>query len=135
MSLRIRLLVVSLALLIAGLTAAGLVSYSSLSSFLHARTDTQLDSAIGNVRHVLAALPAGETISRQDLGGAAAAYVALSLGALCLSINGGLFGFNETLNAPWVKFSLVDEIVGLAACLAAAAITLGSGSTRTVSSS
>ena len=71
MSLRIRLLVVSLALLVAGLTAAGLVSYSSLSSFLHARTDTQLDSAVANVRHVLAALPAGETISRQDLGAAA----------------------------------------------------------------
>jgi two-component system OmpR family sensor kinase len=71
MSLRIRLLVVSLALLVAGLTAAGIVSYSSLSSFLHARTDTQLDSAIGNVRHVLAALPAGETIRRQDLGAAA----------------------------------------------------------------
>jgi hypothetical protein len=66
---------------------------------------------------------------------AGAAYLALSLGALYLSINGGLFGFDETLNAPWVKFSLVDEIVGLAACLAAAAITLGSRSTRTVSSS
>lgn len=66
---------------------------------------------------------------------AGAAYLALSLGALYLSINGGLFGFDETLNAPWVKFSLADEIVGLAACLAAAAITLGSRSTRTVSSS
>jgi hypothetical protein len=66
---------------------------------------------------------------------AGAVYMAMSLGALYLSINGGLFGFDETLNAPWVKFSLVDEIVGLAACLAAAAITLGSGSTRTVSSS
>ena len=66
---------------------------------------------------------------------AGAMYLALSLGALYLSINGGLFGFDETLNAPWVKFSLVDEIVGLAACLAAAAITVGSGSRRTVSSS
>ena len=66
---------------------------------------------------------------------AGAVYMAMSLGALYLSINGGLFGFDETLNAPWVKFSLVDEIVGLAACLAAAAITLGSGSERTVSSS
>ena len=57
-----------------------------------------------------------------------AAYMAMSLGALYLSINGGLFGFDETLNAPWVKFSLVDEIIGLVACLAAAVITLGSGS-------
>jgi hypothetical protein len=64
-----------------------------------------------------------------------AAYLAMSLGALYLSINGGLFGFDETLNAPWVKFSLVDEIVGLVACVAAAAITVGSGSRRTVSSS
>jgi two-component system, OmpR family, sensor kinase len=71
MSLRIRLLVVSLALLVAGLTAAGIVSYSSLSSFLHSRTDAQLDSAVGNVRHVLAALPEGSTIRRQDLGAAA----------------------------------------------------------------
>jgi hypothetical protein len=66
---------------------------------------------------------------------AGAVYLAMSLGALYLSINGGLFGFDETLNAPWVKFSLVDEIVGLVACVAAAAITVGSGSRRTVSSS
>ena len=79
--------------------------------------------------------PAMLVVRRVVTVAAGAAYVALSLGALYLSINGGLFGFNETLNAPWVKFSLVDEIVGLAACLAAAAITLGSASTRTVSSS
>jgi hypothetical protein len=66
---------------------------------------------------------------------AGAAYMAGSLGALFLSINGGLFGFDETLNAPWVKFSLVDEIVGFVACLAAAAITLGLGSRRAVSTS
>ena len=71
MSLRIRLLVVSLALLVAGLTAAGLVGYSSLSSFLHSRTDAQLDSAVGNARHAIASQPAGTTISRQDLGAAA----------------------------------------------------------------
>ena len=63
-----------------------------------------------------------------------AAYMAMSLGALYLSINGGLFGFDETLNAPWVKFSLVDETIGLVACLSAAVITLGSGSKQAVSS-
>ena len=63
-----------------------------------------------------------------DAGGAA--YMAMSLGALYLSINGGLFGFDETLNAPWVKFLLADEIVGLVACSTAAAITLASGSRR-----
>lgn len=56
-----------------------------------------------------------------------AGYMAMSLGALYLSVHGGLFGFNESLNAPWVKFSLVDEIIGLVVCLAAAVITLGSG--------
>ena len=56
-----------------------------------------------------------------------AAYMAGSLGALFLSINGGLFGFDETFTAPWVKFSLVDELIGLVACLAAAVITLGTG--------
>jgi len=64
-----------------------------------------------------------------------AVYMAMSLGALYLSINGGIFGFDETLNAPWVKFSLVDEIVGLAACLAAAAITVAKASSRTISDS
>jgi two-component system OmpR family sensor kinase len=71
MSLRIRLLVVSLVLLVAGLTAAAVVSYSSLSSFLHSRTDAQLGATVGNVRGVIAALPAGQTISRQDLSAAA----------------------------------------------------------------
>ncbi|HEY0518077.1 MAG TPA: HAMP domain-containing protein, partial [Ilumatobacteraceae bacterium] len=71
MSLRIRLVVVSLVLLVAGLTAAGLVSYSSLSSFLHTRTDEQLMAAVGNARHVIAAQPAGTVVSRQDLAAAA----------------------------------------------------------------
>lgn len=71
MSLRIRLLVVSLVLLAAGLTAAGLVSYRSLSSFLHQRTDAQLDATVGNVDHLISSLPAGTTITRQDLGAAA----------------------------------------------------------------
>ena len=66
---------------------------------------------------------------------AGAVYMAMSVGALYLTINGGLFGFEDTLDAPWVKFSLVDEVVGLAACLASAVITLGSRSTRTTSNS
>ncbi len=71
MSLRIRLLVVSLVLLVAGLTAAGLVSYRSLASFLHGRTDAQLDATVGNVNHVISSLPAGSAITRSDLGAAA----------------------------------------------------------------
>ncbi len=71
MSLRLRLLVASLVLLVLGLTTAGLVSYRSLSSFLRSRTDAQLEAAVTNVRRVIAGLPAGAAITRQDLGAAA----------------------------------------------------------------
>ncbi|HZY06382.1 MAG TPA: hypothetical protein VFE69_01510, partial [Ilumatobacteraceae bacterium] len=71
MSLRLRLLVVTVALVGAGLAAAGLVTYSMLSSFLQSRTDAQLDAAAGNIKHAIDDLPAGTTIGRQDLAGAA----------------------------------------------------------------
>jgi len=71
MSLRLRLLFVSVALVAAGLAAAGLVTYSMLSSFLQSRTDAQLDAAAGNIRHTIDGLPAGATIGRQDLASAA----------------------------------------------------------------
>jgi hypothetical protein len=48
-----------------------------------------------------------------------ALYMALSLGGLAISINGDLFGYPETLGAPYVKLSLVDEAVGLVVCLLA----------------
>jgi len=70
-SLRLRLLAASLLLLLCGLTAAGFVSYTSLSSFLRSRTDSQLHSAVSNVRRVIAQLPAGTTITTQQLGAAA----------------------------------------------------------------
>ena len=71
MSLRLRLLVVSVLLVGAGLTAAGLVTYSMLSSFLQSRTDAQLDAAAANVRSVINAQPPGETVDRVSLGNAA----------------------------------------------------------------
>jgi two-component system, OmpR family, sensor kinase len=71
MSLRLRLLVVSIALVGAGLTAAALVTYSTLSSFLQSRTEAQLDAAAANVRHVISDLPAGTTVDRDGLAQAA----------------------------------------------------------------
>ena len=71
MSLRLRLLVVTVALVGAGLAAAGLVTYSMLSSFLQSRTDAQLNAAAGNIKHAIDDLPAGTTIGRQDLASAA----------------------------------------------------------------
>jgi uncharacterized membrane protein len=59
---------------------------------------------------------------RIALTAAGALYMAMSLTALIISINGTLFGYPETLGAPYVKFSLVDESIGLAACLAACAL-------------
>ena len=91
MSLRLRLLVASLVLLVFGLTAAGFLSYSSLSSFLRSRTDAQLEAAVANVRRVITELPAGSTISKQDLGAAApGVWVQLrgSDGATALEVQG-----------------------------------------------
>jgi hypothetical protein len=46
-------------------------------------------------------------------------YNALSLGGLYLSMHGGLFGYDETLDAPYVKTTIVVEAIGLAACVVA----------------
>lgn len=52
-----------------------------------------------------------------------ALYMALSLGGLVISINDELFGYPETLDAPDVTLTLVVEILGLVACLAAIALS------------
>jgi hypothetical protein len=46
---------------------------------------------------------------------AGAVYMAASIAALVKAINGGMFDFNETLDAPYVVSSLVVEFIGLAA--------------------
>ena len=69
MSLRLRLLVLSLVLVAAGLTIAGFVTYSSLSSFLMKRTDSQLDAAASNAKRVLTAAPT--TFDAKELGASA----------------------------------------------------------------
>ncbi|HEY0518540.1 MAG TPA: hypothetical protein VGC84_03520 [Ilumatobacteraceae bacterium] len=52
-----------------------------------------------------------------------AMYMAASLGGLLLSLNGGLFGYDESLDADYVKVTLAVEIIGLVACLLALATT------------
>jgi hypothetical protein len=56
---------------------------------------------------------------------AGAVYMAASIAALVKAINGGIFDFNETLDAPYVMASFVVEFIGLAA-FAVAMILLAS---------
>jgi hypothetical protein len=53
-----------------------------------------------------------------------AALMASSIGALVISLNGGLFGFDETVDSPYVTSSFVVESVSVAAFLAAAIIAI-----------
>jgi hypothetical protein len=55
---------------------------------------------------------------------AGAIYMAMSIGALYLSMHGGLFGYQETLDAPYVKLSLVVEVIGLIATVVVGAMEL-----------
>ena len=55
---------------------------------------------------------------------AGAIYMAMSIGGLYLSMHGGLFGYEETLDAPYVRLSLIVEIIGLLALIVAAALEL-----------
>jgi len=69
-------------LLVLGLSTAGLVGYRSLSSILRSRTDAQLEAGVANVRKVISGLPAGTTITAQQLGAAApGVWVQLRSGA------------------------------------------------------
>ena len=59
-----------------------------------------------------------------------AAYMAASVAGLLISIRWGLFGYDETLGAPWATFSLVDELLGLAIMLVATALAWKTLQTR-----
>ena len=63
-------------------------------------------------------------VRRAALSAAAVIYNGLSIGGLVISINVGLFGYPETLDAPFVKESLVVEAIGLVAGAAAFALAL-----------
>ena len=59
-----------------------------------------------------------------------AAYMAASVAGLLVSIRWGLFGYDETLGAPWVTFWLVDELLGRAIMLVATALAWRTLQTR-----
>jgi hypothetical protein len=59
---------------------------------------------------------------RRLVTAAGVAYMASSIGGLLSSVRWGLFGYNETMDAPWAWFSLGDELVGLVALLALGAV-------------
>jgi hypothetical protein len=46
-------------------------------------------------------------------------YMAFSVGGLYMSMHGGLFGYPETVDAPWVKTTLLVELIGLVAGIGA----------------
>jgi hypothetical protein len=50
---------------------------------------------------------------RRILSLAGAAYMAASIGGLLASVRWGLFGYNETMGAPYVGVALGVEVVGL----------------------
>lgn len=83
---------------------------------------------------IVGCILAGATliVRRSALAILGAAYMALSIGGLYLSIHGGLFGFDETWDAPWVKFAFVVEVVGLVAFVGALVLLLAGGRTTTV---
>jgi hypothetical protein len=62
-------------------------------------------------------------LSRRVFATAAGAiYMAMSIGGLYLSMHGGLFGYQETLDGPFVKLMLVVEVIGLIATIVVAAM-------------
>ena len=68
--------------------------------------------------------PAMLVARRVFVSAAGAIFMAMSIGALYLSMHGGLFGYEETLDAPYVRLSLVVEIIGLIATIAVVATEL-----------
>lgn len=56
----------------------------------------------------------------------AAGFLLASVAALLISANGGLFGFMDTLDAPWATTSLAVEAFGALVLVLGAALTLRS---------
>jgi len=55
---------------------------------------------------------------------AAVAYLAASIGGLAVSVRWGLFGCNETMNAPFAGLALGVEIAGLAVLVLVAGLLI-----------
>lgn len=70
----------------------------------------------------------GVAVLRRPLAMAAAALFSLgTIAGLLLSVNVGLFGFRDSLSAPFAQESLVVEAVAAVVLLSAAALALGHG--------
>jgi hypothetical protein len=57
-------------------------------------------------------------------------FVASTLGGFLISINVGLFGFQDSFAAPYAHMAFIVEIVALALCLAAAILAVRQASRR-----
>jgi hypothetical protein len=73
--------------------------------------------AIQGISGVILAL-ALVALGRRILSLAGAAYMAASIGGLLASVRWGLFGYNETMGAPYVGIALGVEVAGLVLLLA-----------------
>jgi hypothetical protein len=59
---------------------------------------------------------------------AGSGYLLATIAAFALSASGGLFGFQDTLDAPWATNALLVEIAGLALLIAGGALPIGARS-------
>jgi hypothetical protein len=57
-------------------------------------------------------------------------FVASTLGGFLISINVGLFGFQDSFSAPYAHMAFIVEIVTLVLCLAAAILSVRQASRR-----
>lgn len=114
MSLRARLLLSMLLLVTAGLSAAGIVTYRALSSFLVDRIDQQLATASGQARRVMTAPPS--FVPQQPPPGGGALFPAGTYSAVLDEaghvIDEFVFGFDQDVPSPP---DLPQELPGSAA--------------------
>ena len=110
------------ALLVAG--SALIHLYLWADGYRHVPTVGPLFMAQGIVGLVLAV--ALIALPRTVVAVLGASFLLASAAALLISATAGLFGFMDTLDAPWASTSLVVEAVGAVALLGGAALTLRS---------
>ena len=71
--------------------------------------------------------PGMMVVRRVFVTASGAIYLGLSIGGLYLSMHGGIFGYQETLDAPFVKLTLIVEVIGFVATLAVTALEIRPG--------
>jgi hypothetical protein len=110
------------ALLVAG--SALIHLYLWADGYRHVPSIGPLFMAQGIVGLVLAV--ALVALPRPVVAALGASFLLASAAALLISATAGLFGFMDTLDAPWASTSLVVEAVGAVALLGGAVLTLRS---------